>query len=287
MNKLTHTLVWGFLFSSMAQASDQVVGAEKKDAAVHAQANHSGADGEKFGPQSPRDLSQKTGQNTLFFTPAPSSRQMNLCNIHFHQNAEHKWGEFTTYAGDGDGHGYRTGYKYSGRLSPRQSKALDAQVCQGKHGGLQAGDTIEVHYVYSTAKISPGSTLAACVNEATSNPQLRVEAQVMVLVNDPQAANFLELTRVEQVNGFYQAPLRPENTGKPIQYAGSTTGAAYNEKASPLAVTWRVRPKVVKVDAQSVGKWCNGNEFMEDHAHSVRHLVVNEKMLAPIPSIAH
>ncbi len=42
---------------------------------------------------------------------------MNLCNIHLHKNAEHKGGEFTTYAGNGDGHGYLTGYKYSGHLS--------------------------------------------------------------------------------------------------------------------------------------------------------------------------
>jgi hypothetical protein len=31
---------------------------------------------------------------------------MNLCNIHFHKNAEHKGGEFTQYAGNGDGDGF-------------------------------------------------------------------------------------------------------------------------------------------------------------------------------------
>jgi len=39
---------------------------------------------------------------------------MNLCDIHFHKNAEHKGGEFTTYAGHGDGHGYLSGFKYNG-----------------------------------------------------------------------------------------------------------------------------------------------------------------------------
>lgn len=42
---------------------------------------------------------------------------MNLCNIHFHKNAEHKGGEFTKYAGNGDGNGFQSGYKYSGKLS--------------------------------------------------------------------------------------------------------------------------------------------------------------------------
>lgn len=262
--KMSHTLAGLVLLAAGAQASDLATEVEK------------------FGPQSPRDLSKKVGQNTLLFTPAPPSHRMNLCNIHFHKNAEHKWGEFTTYAGDGDGHGYQTGFKYSGKLKSRESQPLASEICQSRHGGLQVGDTIEVHYVYSTAKITPGPTLGACLNDATSNPQLRVEAQVMVLVNDPQAANFGQLTRVEQVQGFFQAPQRPMNTGRPIQYAGSTTGAAYNGKASPLAVTWRVRPQVLKVNAQSVGRWCDGNDFKEDHAHSVRNLVTNEKWLAPI-----
>jgi len=41
---------------------------------------------------------------------------MTLCDIHFHENAEHKGGEFTTYAGNGNGHGYGTGFKYNGTL---------------------------------------------------------------------------------------------------------------------------------------------------------------------------
>jgi hypothetical protein len=282
MNKLAHTLALLFLVSSVSQADEKSVGAEKTVASPSVMEHSSVTGVDKFGPQSPRDLSKKGGQNTLHFSPAPSSGQMNLCNIHFHKNAEHKWGEFSTYAGQGDGHGYQTGFKYSGKLNSKESQKLDAEVCTSKHGGLQVGDTIEVHYVYSTAKISPGATLAACLNEALNNPQLRVEAQVMVLVNDPKAANFVELARVQKINGFYQAPQRPANTGRPVQYAGSTTGAAYNEKASPLAVTWRVRPKVLKVNAPSVGQWCDGNDFKEDHAHSVRNLVNNEKLLAPI-----
>lgn len=237
-------------------------------------------DGKGFGPQSPRDLGVKKGSNKRKFMMAPSFQQMNLCNIHFHKNAEHKGGEFTTFVGHGDGHGFETGYKFNGKLTANESKALDVQVCEGQHGGLQVGDTIEVHYVHSTAQVVPGATLNACLSESDINPQLRVEAQVFVLVNNPKAADFRKLTRVGEVHGYAQALNIPRSTGTPIQYAGSTTGPAYNEKGSPLQVSWSVRPRVMKVNAATVGQWCQDNPFKEDHAHGVRNLVRNEKLLS-------
>lgn len=237
-------------------------------------------DGKGYGPQSPRDLSNFKGANGRVFAFAPPYQEMNLCNIHFHKNAEHKGGEFTTFAGYGDGHGYHTGYKYSGHLSSAQAQPLAEDVCPSKHGGVQVGDTIELHYVHSTAQVQPGATLNACLSDTGANPQLRVEAQVFVLVNDPRAADFAELTQIGEVNGYHQAMKIPQNAGDPVQYAGSTTGPAYNEKGSPLQVTWSVRPKVLKVNAASVGQWCKGNAFQEDHAHGVRNLVVDEKLLS-------
>ncbi len=62
-------------------------------------------DGKGFGPQSPRDIDQSYGVNQRVFGTAPNRSQLNLCNIHFHENAEHKGGNFTTYAGNGDGKG--------------------------------------------------------------------------------------------------------------------------------------------------------------------------------------
>lgn len=239
-------------------------------------------EGKGFGPQSPRDLGSRKGSNTRAFAAAPAYTQMNLCNIHFHKNAEHKGGEFTSLAEDSHGHGY-SGYRYSGKLSASEAKPLDAEVCKSEHGGLQVGDTIEIHYVHSSAQVTPGPTLGACLNDNLSNPQLRVEAQVFVLVNDAKAANFGTLTQVGQVRGYHQALNIPANTGKPVQYAGSTTGPSYNEKGSPLQVSWSVRPRVMKVNAASVGEWCKGNSFKEDHAHGVRNLVVNEKLLSRIP----
>ena len=236
--------------------------------------------GKGFGPQSPRDIDSFVGSNPRRFGAAPSATEMNLCNIHFHKNAEHKGGEFTRYAGNGDGHGFDTGYQYTGSLTAAELAPTAEAICPSSHGDLVPGDTIEAHYVYSSAQVVPGPTLGACLNESIKNPQLRVEAQVYVLVNDPRAADFRELTRHGLVNGLHQAWKIPSDTGKPVQYPGSTTGPAYNEQGSPFQVTWQVRPKVLKVNAQSVGAWCKGNVFDEDHAHGVRNLVTSPELLA-------
>ena len=235
-----------------------------------------------FGPQSPRDIDSKTGNNQRLFSAAPASTMMNLCNIHFHKNAEHKGGEFTLYAGNGDGHGYQSGYKYTGKLSHAELKPATTKICDSKHSTLNSGDTIEVHYVYSTAKITPGPTLGSCLSKSINNPQLRVETQVYVLVNDKHALDFGKLTKHGIKNNLHQALNIPSNTGTPVQYAGSTTGPGYNEKGSPFQVTWSVRPKVAKVNINTVGQWCKGNTFKEDHAHGVRNLVINKALLSQI-----
>ena len=283
MNKLMLSLVAVCLSMSAWAAGGGVTGAVADDVMKTQNAALATAtDGKGFGPQSPRDLSAKVGKNARSFASAPAYRAMNLCNIHFHANAEHKGGEFTKYVGHGDGHGFQTGFVYSGKLTDAEKKPMDTPVCKGEHGGLSAGDTVELHYVHSTAQITPGPTLGACLNENLSNPQLRVESQVFVLVNDPKAPDFNKFVEVGQRNGYHQALNIPTNTGTPVQYAGSTTGPAYNEKGSPLQVSWSVRPKAVKVSAQSVGKWCQGNMFKEDHAHGVRNLVTNPGLLSPI-----
>jgi len=235
-----------------------------------------------FGPQSPRDIDAAEGHNPRVFEAAPAHTQMNLCNIHFHENAEHKGGEFTTYAGNGDGHGYGTGFKYSGSLTEAELAHHDKPVGATDHGDLQPGDTIEVHYVHTSAKVNPGPTLGSCLSEAIANPQLRVETQVYVLVNDDKAGDFVALTHLEEINGLHQAPNIPSDTGTPVQYDGSTTGPGYNEKGSPLQVSWSVRPGVAKVSISSVDAWLNDNVFDEDHAHGVRNLVTNTDLLSQI-----
>jgi len=236
-----------------------------------------------FGPQAPRDIDLTSGANEILFDTAPLASQMNLCNIHFHENAEHKGGEFTEYAGNGDGHGYGSGYKYVGELTTAELTATTEEICPSEdHGSLEPGATIEVHYVHSTSEVDPGPSLGACFNDAIGNPQLRVEAQVYVLVNDENALDFADLTAHDKTSGKNQVLNIPTNTGTAIQYEGSTTGPGYNEEGSPYQVSWSVRPQVAKVNIDSVGEWCKSNVFEEDHAHGVRNLVQNPKLLSEI-----
>lgn len=261
--------------SAHNQVPDQVIAQQRDMLAKN-------TSGKGFGPQSPRDIDSGDGNNSQIFNDAPAYTEMNLCNIHFHKNAEHKGGEFTKYAGNGDGHGHQSGYMFSGHLSSAELKPTNKETCPSKHGGLSPGDTIEIHYVYSTAQVKPGPTLGSCLNDSIKNPQLRVETQIYVLVNDNSALDFRGLTKHDVKNGLHQALNIPGNTGAPIQYAGSTTGPVYNEKGSPLQVTWNVRPKVAKVNIETVAEWCKGNVFNEDHAHGVRNLVVNPELLSKI-----
>jgi hypothetical protein len=255
--------------------SDDVIAEQRENLATNTK-------GKGFGPQSPRDINSYIGQNLIKFNTAPAYTEMNLCNIHFHKNAEHSGGEFTKYAGNGDGHGHQTGFLYSGELTKGETKPLSEAVCSAQGDGLQSGDTIEIHYVHSSAQIEPGPTLGACLSESIMNPQLRVEAQVYALVNDDSAADFAELTAIGQLNGYHQAIGIPNDTGTPVEYAGATTGPSYNEKGSPLQVTWSVRPKVVKVNIDTVGEWCKNNEFNEYSAQAVRNLVINPDLLSPM-----
>jgi len=241
--------------------------------------------GKNIGAQAPRNIDSIAGVNNKTTTTAPASTAMNLCNIHFHKSAEHKGGEFTKYAGNGDGYGYESGYKYTGILTASESSSFEGEeICTSEHGSLHSGDTIEVHYVYSSDDVQPGATLGACLAAGRADgtqPSLRVETQVYVLVNDEQALNFGTLTEVTY-NGLYQAPNIPNNTGTAIQYEGSTTGPGYNEEISPFQVTWNVRPKVAKVNIKTVGEWCHHNDFDEHHAHPVRNLVINPNLLSEI-----
>jgi len=261
--------------SGHGAVSDHVI-AKQRDALAKS------TKGQGFGPQSPRDIDSVNGSNRIAFNAAPAYTEMNLCNIHFHKNAEHKGGEFTKYAGNGDGHGYQSGYKFAGHLSSAELTQSHNEICPSKHGSLSSGDTIEVHYVHSSAQVKPGPTLGSCLSESIKNPQLRVETQIYVLVNDKHALDFGKLTEHGEKNGLQQALNIPGNTGKPVQFAGSTTGPGYNEKGSPFQVTWSVRPKVAKVNIETVGAWCKGNVFNEDHAHGVRNLVTNPDLLSEI-----
>jgi len=236
---------------------------------------------EGFGPQTPRDIDVKAGTNGVNFALAPSSQSLNLCNIHFHNNAEHKAEAFSVYAGEGE-NGYGGGYQcgISQSLSEAELRAPEQKVCKG----LAPGDTIEVHWVHTSCDVAPGPGLGSCLSDACANPDLRVETQVFTLVNDSTALDFNELAYGGNIaNGLHQARAIPSNTGSPIEFMGSTTGPKYTEQScSPLQVTWSVRPQCAKLDINTIGAWCKDNVFAEDHAHGVRKLVTDQRLLAPI-----
>ncbi len=265
------------LFSASTMASER---------GGHDAHGNSGKACEGYGPQTPRDIDNLGGENKRIFTTAPPASEMNLCNIHFHKNAEHKAAAFSIYAGDGDGHGHESGYQcgISKELSKAELAPTKSPICKGDHGELKPGDTIEVHWVHTSCDIKPGKGLGSCVSDACANPDVRVETQVFTLVNDKSALNFNELTYDgHMAKGMHQAKALPTGTGKPVEFLGSTTGPKHNEQqCSPYQVTWNVRPQCAKIDINSVGEWCQGNTFKEDHAHGVRKLVVNPKLLSVI-----
>ena len=57
------------------------------------------------GPQTPRDISNPAGLNTVLFEMAPPASEMNLCNIHTHTNAEHKGPGFSVFVDASDNGG--------------------------------------------------------------------------------------------------------------------------------------------------------------------------------------
>jgi len=273
---------------SMADAHAPAKSGHKAAGASAHGSSHGSATGKAcvgFGPQTPRDIDSLGGDNKRKFAMAPPSAEMNLCNIHFHENAEHKAKAFSIYAGDGD-HGYDSGYQcgMSKTLSKAELAPTKGAICKGKHGDLQPGDTIEVHWVHTSADVKPGPTLGSCLDDSTMNPSLRVETQVFTLVNDSNALDFNDLDYDgNMANGYHQPKALPSNTGKPVEFLGSTTGPKYSEsQCSPLQVGWSVRPQCAKLDINSVGKWCEDNAFDEDHAHGVRKLVTNPKLLSAI-----
>ena len=134
-----------------------------------------------FGPQTPRDISSKAGTNPRTFTLAPDASKMNLCDIHTHTNAEHKGPGFSVFVGDGKDGGFQC--NETDQLTEAELKDPGELA----YHGVKPGDTIEVHWVYTSCEAGPGPGLGSCLTDSCANPQLRVEAQVFLVVNDPDA----------------------------------------------------------------------------------------------------
>ena len=231
-----------------------------------------------MGPQTPRDIASTTGLNTETFPLAPPASEMNLCNIHTHTNAEHKGPGFGVFVSNADDGGFAC------NETPNLSDA-ELAPAPGAYRGVQPGDTIEVHWVHTSCDATPGEGLGACVPEACSDPLLRVEAQVFLVVNDPEALDFAAMAYGGNVvDGRHQAKSIPSSTGEPVLFRGSTTGPSYDQSnCSPARVTWNVRPACAKLDIGSLHRWADeGNAFNETKSHGVRQLVTAPELLAPI-----
>lgn len=234
-----------------------------------------------FGPQTPRDIGNAAVGNSQTFPLAPSASQMNLCNIHTHTNAEHKGPGFSISAGEGEHGGYIC--NDSDRLTA--SEISDPAGGHDGFHGIKPGDTIEVHWVYSSCDIEPGEGLGSCLSESCANPTLRVESQVFLVVNDHNAVDFADFAYQGTLSeGRHQPKSLPSGTGAPVLFAGSTTGSKYTQSlCSPFQVTWSVRPQCTKVDVNSLNKWAaEGNVFKESHSHGVRPLVTAPELLSQI-----
>lgn len=233
------------------------------------------------GPQTPRDITNAIGMNAADFAWAPDYKKMNLCNIHTHTNAENKGPDFTIEVGGGE-HG---GYACNETSTLTKQQLQDPLNGKGAYKGVKPGDTIEVHWVYSSCDVQPGKGLGACLTDTCQNPKLRVESQVFLLANDKYALDFNDyLNSNTKQDEFYQAKSIPSDTGKPVVFRGSTTGPKYNqETCSPAQVTWSVRPQCAKLDIASLHAWAEkGNVFGEVQSHGVRQLVIKPELLSPI-----
>ena len=237
---------------------------------------------EGFGPQTPRDITNPEGLNPVMFALAPEPAQMNLCNIHTHTNAEHKGPGFSVFVGDG----VNSGYACNDAANLTEEELRDPYNGEGAFGHVSPGDTIEVHWVYSSCDIAPGAGLGSCLSDTCTAPVLRVEAQTFLVVNDPEALDFTTFDYAGAANeaGNHQPMMLPAGTGEPVSFRGSTTGPSYTQSTcSPLEVTWSVRPQCARVDISSLHRWAEeGNVFNETESHGVRQLVTAPELLSPI-----
>lgn len=256
------SLIISFLFVTLA-LSGQVFASGGGGHDSHADSNQCiGA-----GPQSPRDIDITAGTNSVIFEKAPSIKDMNLCNIHFHRNAEHKSAAYSTFVKDGSNSGWACKAPTAERLA---NDHAEYEGCSG----IAEGDTIEVHWVHTTCDtktkgVQPlGGGLSACLTTICNNPELKVVSQIFTL----QKGGGLK---------FKESPLNPDDPA--VLYIGSTTGTSYrNDHCSPFQVTWDVKKTCNSLDIDSFAKWCSNNKYKDNHAHGVRELVTSKNLLSEI-----
>ncbi len=247
---------------------------------------------QSVGPQSPRDINRKGGENKTAFSVAKSWGDMQLCNAHFHKNAEHRGAGFMKVAAT-------SGHHCSADV-PLPYRTPVAHAPNGVCGNsVKPGDTIEMHFVFTSCNdAKPGPTLGACSTKACSNPSLRVEARVFVLVNNRARAGSAVVENVSKFGSLFGSnkalpPVVVPAARRAVQYQGSTTNTGFDNRStcSPDHVTWHVDQACHLLDIHSLEQWCNGNnpfrekdgnELKPIEGHGARALVTNPKLLSAI-----
>lgn len=214
------------------------------------------------GPQSPRDVTVGSiGTMTTDNTPLGSLEGMVHVNTHYHLGAEHRSaGEYDEPMNFGFGCKKATDGLASEHLAP-----YDFQYCSK----TEVGQTYEFHWVHSTGGEALGAGLGGAF-ATTSEPEIVVQGQVFVVVNDDTGAYDRNL-----LDGSTFAGL-----GKDIaMYMGSTTGPSYNnyDHCSPYSINWNVDRKCQLVSAKSMDEVCRQKIEMgmkdDAHPHGSRELV--------------
>lgn len=249
-----------------------------------------GAD--RIGAQSPRNILMASGSAPAVELP-PATTPYNLCNLHFHKGAEHMSPLPPTgnlplgFSIAAPGGGYqcdRTSYLTASQLA-EPVRPEGKKKCEN----VKAGDTIEVHWVFSSCDVKPGRNLGACTKEGQPCA-LRVESQVFTLVNDASARKFSTFSPEAKDKTPIANVTLPE--GERVVYRGSTTNPAYNtsDKCSPASVMWGVRKQCELLDVTSLHDWCEENEKEtspfsgQREGHDPRGLVTRLELLSPIVS---
>jgi len=224
------------------------------------------------GPQAPRDIDSAWGSNTTQFKTANNIDKMNLCDIHYHWNAEHKSAAYSTFVSTGNDH---SGWAVIAPASTDPKERAENDIGGEEHPiGVMVGDTIEVHFVHTTCNVKyeelePKNGLNNCVSEVCANPQLRVVAQVFKVVDDEH--EHADVTDLDH-------PMKHDDAR--VVYTGSTTGSKYNnDHCSPFQVTWDVKKTPATISAHGLAHWSHEHD---QHAHAVRELVTHDDLLSPI-----
>lgn len=228
------------------------------------------------GPQAPRDIDSAWGTNTTQFRTANNIDKMNLCDIHYHWNAEHKSGAYSTFVHLDDSE--HSGFAIVEPAYTDKDKRAEHDISHLLEGdvhpiGVVVGDTIEVHFVHTSCNVKyeeldPANGLGNCATSVCANPQLRVVAQVFKVVEHHADVSDLD------------HPMKHDDAR--VIYTGSTTGSKFNnDHCSPYQVTWDVKKTPATIDAHGLAHWSHEHE---QHAHGVRELVTHDDLLSPIKS---